>query len=145
MDVEDALATCLEVGCVCAALSAGAPACTSCLLAQGDGADKAYAGYITVLLTSTCGGFAQLTSPTILSTEPSATGPITFQPGGTTSLNFVTSTTPFTGLVGTVATQLTASTSSQKSSAFPHSYSSMQTLVSFVALFVGSILLLVAA
>jgi len=135
--IINALDTCAELGCLCGALSAGAPACTSCLLAQGDSADKDIAGYFTVLLTSTCASYAALTTPTVLSTQPPATGAVSFQPGLTTSLNIVTTTS-----IVTPATQLTASTNSQKSSAPPHSYSSsIQTVIFLLALFVGTILL----
>ena len=139
--VARALSTCIDLGCLCEALTAGVPACTSCLLAQGDGADKDIAGYFTAVLTSSCTPFVALTAPTVLSTEPPVTGVASFQPGLTTSLNFVTTTSTVTP-----GTQLTASTNNQKSSAPPHSYSSsMQTLISLLALFVGSVLLFVAA
>lgn len=119
------------------------PACTSCLLGEKNGVGSALAGYLTVILTSSCVDQGVVETGALVSTVVRGTGTVG-ESGLTTTLNLVTSLTAAgTGATGgSQTTTLTVATSStQKSGATFNSYSLVQIGVSLFVLLVASVLL----
>jgi hypothetical protein len=135
---------CSDLACLCTALEEGLPACTSCLLGEKNGVGSALAGYLTVILTSSCvdQGVVETGVP-LVSTVVGGTGNVG-ESGLTTTLNLVTSLSSIgTGESGGAQTTTLTETgsSTQKSAATYNSYSLVQIVVSVFVLLFASVLL----